>query len=277
MESDSIIIEQFILKYSKEASKTLEKFEPDELLPFFENSSVDVVLPLVQEMNPQIVLQVLKLMKEETAVRLFEAMKIPLAELFIRMMPVSEAEQVLSSLSPEKSLHIKRLLKYLKTAVGSYVDQTVFTLNENLIVKEALAQAKKHNSSLGPELFVLNPERKLVGLIKLSKLITELPKKEIRSILETRLDTIAPETPIQSVLNHPGWQNQYLMPVVDKSQVFLGVINLATVRKIKIKSDKILKDHSQDAIGALGDLYQIGIAGLLRVATDFKSETYNGE
>lgn len=277
MDSDSIIIEQFILKYSKEASKALEKFEPDELLPFFENSSVAVVLALVQEMNPQIVLQVFKLMKVDKSVRLFEAMKIPQAELFIRMMPVSEAEQVLSSLSPQKSLHIRRLLKYLKTSVGSYVDQTVFTLNENLMVKEALVQAKRHKASLEPELFVLSPERKLVGVIKLSKLITELPKKEIRSIMETSLDTIAPETPIQSVLNHPGWQNQYLMPVVDKSQIFLGAINLATVRKIKIKSDKILKDHSKDAIGALGDLYHIGLAGLLRVATDLKSDTYNGE
>lgn len=277
MDSDSFIIEQFILKYSKEASKALEKFEPDELLSFFENSSVAVVLALVQEMNPMIVLQVFKLMKEETAAELFEAMKIPLAELLIRMMPVSEAEQVLSSLSPQKSLHIRRLLKYLKSSVGSYVDQTVFTLNENLIVKEALAQAKRHNSSLEPELFVLSPERKLVGAIKLSKLITELPKKEIRSIMETNIGTIAPETPIQSVLNHPGWQDRYVMPVVDISQVFLGVINLATVRKIKINSDSILKDHSKDTIGALGDLYQIGIAGLLKVATDFKSDTYNGE
>jgi Mg/Co/Ni transporter MgtE len=265
------------LKYSKEASTALEKFDPEELLPFFERSSVDVMLALVQEMNPQTVLQLFKLMKKETVAGLFETMKISLAELLIRMMTVSEAEQVISSLSPEKALHIKRLLKYLKTSVGSYVDQTVFTLNENLIVKEALAQAKRHFASLEPELFVLSPERKLVGVVKLSKLISELSKKEIRSIMETNIDTIAPETTIQTVLDHPGWQDQYLMPVVDSSQVFLGVIRLATVRKIKINSDKILKDHSKDTIGALGDLYQIGLAGLLRVATDFKSDTYNGE
>jgi len=275
MDSDSIIIEQFILKYSKEASGALERFEPEELVPFFENTSVDILLPLVQEMNPLIVLQLIKLIKKETLVQLFEAMKLPLAELLIRMMPVSEAEKVLGSLSPEKSLHIRRLLKYLKTSVGSYVDQTVFTLNESLNVKEALAQAKRHKSDLEPELFVLTTERKLVGFIKLSKLITELPKKEIRSIMETSLNTIAPETPIMSVLNHPGWQDQYLMPVVDNSQVFLGVISLATVRKLKITSDKILEDHNKDTIGALGDLYQIGIAGLLRAATDFKSDTYD--
>lgn len=277
MDSDSIFIEQFILKHSKEASKALEKFEPDELLPFFENNSVAVVLSLVQEMNPQMVLQVFKLLKEETAVRLFEAMKIPLAELFIRMMPVSEGEKVLNSLSQEKSLHIRRLLKYLKTSVGSYVDQTVFTLNENLTVKEGLAQAKRHASSLEPELFVLTSERKLVGVIKLSNLITELPKKEIRAIMETSLNTIAPEAPLQSVLNHHGWLDHYVMPVVDTSQVFLGVISLATVRKVTIISDNTLKDHSKDTIGALGDLYQIGIAGLLRVATDFKSDTYDGK
>ena len=273
MDSDSTIIEHFIFKYSKEASGALQEFEPAELVPFFENTSADVLCALIQEMNPQLVLQVFELMKKETVIQLFELMKIPLAELLIRMMSVTENEQILSSLSPEKSLHIKRLLKYLKTSVGSYVDQTVFTLNENLIVKEALAQAKRHTSSLEPELFVLTQERKLVGVVNISKLITELPNKEIRSIMETRLNTISPETPIQSVINHPGWQDQYLMPVVDKLQVFLGAISLATVRKIKNKSDKILEDHSKDTIGALGDLYHIGIAGLLRVATDFKSDT----
>ncbi len=275
MDSNSTIIDQFVLNYSKEAARALEQFEPDELLAFFENNSVDVLLALLQEMNPQIVLKLMKLLKKETLVPLFEAMLIPHAELFIRMMDESEAEQILGSLSPEKSIPIRRMLKYLKTSVGAYVDQTVFTLNEGLIVKDALVQAKRHKTRLDPELFVLTSERKLVGLISLSKLITESPKKEIRSIMETRFNTIAPETPIQSLLNHPGWQEQYVMPVLDPSQVFLGVISLASVRKIKNQADKIWEDHSKHTIGALGDLYQIGIAGLLSVATDLKSDIYD--
>lgn len=277
MDSDTILIEQFILNFGKEASGALEGFEPAELLPFFENTSADVLLVLIQEMNPQVVLQVLELMEEKRLILLFEAMKLPLAELLIRMMSDSEAQKILGSLSPEKSIHIRRLLKYLKTSVGAYADQSVFTLYETLSVKEALAQAKRHKSSLDPELFVLTPERKLVGVVNISKLITELPIKEIGSIMETSPNTISPETPIQSLINHPGWQDQYVMPVVDNAQVFLGAINLATVRKIKIMSDKISNDHSKDTIGALGDLYHIGIAGLLRVATDFKSDTYDGK
>lgn len=273
MDTDAIIIEQFVLKHGKEASGALEKFEPEELLPFFENTSVDVLLALLQEMNPQIALQLIKLLKKETVVPLFEAMLISHAELFIRMMSESEAEQILGSLSPEKAIHIRRLLKYLKTSVGSHVNQTVFTLNETLTVKDALAQAKRHKFNLEPELFVLSSERKLLGVVKISKLITESPKKEIRSIMEPSLNTIAPETTIQSVLNHPGWQDQYIMPVLDHSHVFLGVISLATVRKIKNQSAKALEDHSKNTIGALGDLYQIGIAGLLSVARDIKPDT----
>jgi hypothetical protein len=67
------------------------------------------------------------------------------------------------------------------------------------------------------------------------------------------------------------------MPVVNSTQDFIGVIRLATVRDIKFKSDKISEDHSKETIGALGDLYHIGLAGLLRVATDFKSDTYDGK
>ena len=273
MDNNGIIIEQFVLKHSKEAAVALEKFEAGELVDFFEECSVEVLLALVPNMNPQLILQVLKLMKEEKVIQVFESLEASLSVVFIRMMSKTEAEEILKKLSSEKALYIQRLLKYLTKSVGSYVDQAVFTLHENLTVKEALAQAKRHKTNLEPNLFVVTPERKLAGVIKLSDLITENPKKEIRAIMQTKLSIIEAETPINSIINHPGWKEFFVLPVVDHSRVLLGVIKLETIRTIQIKSDQSGEDIGKDTVKALSDLYQIGVAGLLGMVTELKSDT----
>lgn len=271
MNTDSIIVRQFFLEHYHEAAGELEKFEPNELSSFFDDAPVDLLQAVIPVMNPQVLLHVFELMKQENVFRLFESMEFGKAEYLIRMMNESQAEEILNKLPSEKSLHIRRMLKYLKNAVGTYVEQKVFTLTENLTVKEAWAQARRYKSNIEPNLFVIAPDRKLKGMVNLSDLIKEKPEKDISSIMKSKFATIPPETPIESILGHPGWMEQYVLPVVDESKVFLGVIRLETIRSIQIDSDPHTVDPGLNAINALGDLYQIGLAGLLRVATDFKS------
>ena len=61
------------------------------------------------------------------------------------------------------------------------------------------------------------------------------------------------------------------MPVVDNTSLFLGVIKLETIRSILAPSEKRREGLGDDAISALGELYQIGLAGLLKSATDLGS------
>ena len=272
MNSDEIIVEQFLQDYSKEAARALEKFEPEHLGEFLNNTSTELLLKVIPFMNPQIILKVYGIMREEKLIQLFESMEVQNAEFSIRMMNESLSETILTKLSSEKSIHIKRLLKYMRNSVGSFIDPTVFTLTEKLTVKEALVQTKKRKTGIDPILFILTPERKLAGYILLADLISEDPANEIRLFMKTKMATISPETPYKSLLSHPGWADHYCLPVVDKSSTFLGVIRLETIRSILFKSDQRMEDQNQAVINALGELYQIGLVSLLRSATDLKQE-----
>ena len=89
--------------------------------------------------------------------------------------------------------------------------------------------------------------------------------------MNNKIITIPPETPVQSVLSHQEWTDYYALPVVDQTSVFLGAIRLETIRSILVDSDKRKEELGQTAISALGELYQIGLAGLLKSATDLRS------
>jgi magnesium transporter len=271
MDTDAIIISQFIQEHGREAAQALEQLETDRLAAFFNDNLEDLSLVIIPLMNPLLMATVFELMQQEKVVRLFESLEIQYTVLLIRIMDEDLAEKILNSLSAEKSTFIRRLLKYFENSVGAHMDPTVFTLTDKMTVKEALAEAKRHNRKISPNLFVLTSERRLVGVINLSDLIAEDPEIEIRQIMNDKIFTIPPETPIQSILNHPEWTNYYSLPIVDQTSVFLGTIRLETIRSIMIKSDKSLENMGQVAISALAELYQIGLVGLLKTATDLKA------
>jgi magnesium transporter len=271
MNTDAIIIKHFIQEYGKEAARALENIVPDKLAAFFNDTSVELLLEIIPQMNPHLMSMVFELMQQEQVVQLFESLEIQTSVLSIRMMNKNLAELILNTISSEKSTSIRRLLQYLENSVGSHMDPTVLTLSENMTVQEALAEAKRHNRKISPNLFVLKSDRRIAGVINLSDLISMDSENEIRSIMNTKILTIPPETPIQSILYHQEWTDYYAMPVVDQTSLFLGAISLETIRSILAKSHNKMENLSQTTIDALGELYQIGLGGLLKSATDLKS------
>ena len=159
----------------------------------------------------------------------------------------------------------------VKDSIGSFIDPAVFTLTDHMTVQDALKEARKYKNKIEPNLFVLTLDRKLRGFINVSDLISENPESEINAIMNTRISALHPETPVRSVLTRQEWSKLGSMPVVDSASVFLGVIKLESVRSILAPSKKGKEDPGEDTISALGKLYQIGLAGLPKSATDLRS------
>lgn len=274
MNYDSILIKRFILQHSRLAARACEDIEPGKLAGFFNESPNEWLLELIPHMNPLWLSEVYKKMNPERLASLLEIMEINLLAVAIRMMHEDLGESMLNRLSDEKSTSVKKLLQYMDQSVGAHMDPAVFTLEENLTVEDAVSAIKRHNEPVDPQLFVTGPGRILVGAINLSDLITREPGMEIRSLMMTSMLTLSPETPIQSLLNHKEWQNFYVLPVVDHTSFFLGAIRLEKLRSIQARSDNKGGEMDQLTISALGDLYRIGLAGLLRSATNLAEPSF---
>jgi len=273
MNSDSILIRQFMKVNSKSAARALEAFEPETIAGFFNDTPAEWLLDVLPQMNPQRMSEAFERMDPEVLVMLVESLEISHLVMSFRMMKEEHANSILNKLSEEKKASVKRLIHYLDHSVGAHMDPEVFTLLENLTVKEAISAIKKNKERVQPQLFVLNAGRKFMGVISLSDLITGNSGMEIKSMMNTKITSLSPETPIQSVLSHQEWQDFYALPVVDKSSVFLGAIGLEYIRSILVRSDSKGEEMGQLTISALGELYRLGLAGLVRSATEIDALT----
>jgi magnesium transporter len=271
MNTDLIIIKQFMQEHGMAAARALEKLEPERLAPFFNKTSTELLREVVPRMNPHLLSMVFVSMKPEKVIRLFESLDVQFVVLSIRMLDHNLSEIILNGFSPEKSTAVRQMMKYLENAVGSHMDPAVLTLSERMTVEEALVEIRRYKEKIHADLFVLSSERKIKGVVNLSEMITNNPEKEIRHIMNPSIPAISPETPIQSILHHYEWAEYYALPVVDRTSLFLGAIRLETIRSILVKSDKKFDEQSQTAINALGELYQIGLSGLIKSATDLKT------
>lgn len=273
MNSDTILLKRFLQVHSMVAARKLEEIEPDKLADFFNDTPVEWLLDVVPLMNPQSMSGIFERMNQDRLVMLCESMEVKFAVFSFRMMNEGLAGTILNRLSPGKSDSVRKLLQYLDHTVGAHMDPKVFTLTENLTLKDALAAIKKHKQRIQPHLFVITSDRKLVGVIALSDIITGDSDREIKAMMITKFTSLSPETPIQSVLNHREWQSFYAMPVVDHTSLFLGVISLESIRAILVQSGNKVEDMGQMTISALGELYRLGLAGLLRSASEISAPT----
>jgi magnesium transporter len=258
---------------NKAAARALETFEPKTIAGFFNETPAEWLLDVIPQMNSQRMSEAFEKMDPEVLVQLFESLEISHLVMSIRMMKEDHAASILDKLSEEKAASVKRLIHYLDHSIGAHMDPEVFTLLENLTVKEAISAIKKNKERVQPQLFVLNAERKLMGVLSLSDLITGNPGMEIKSMINTKITSLSPETPIQSVLSHREWQDFYALPVVDHTSMFLGAIRLENIRSILVRSGSKGDDMGQLTISALGELYRLGLAGLVRSATEIDALT----
>lgn len=271
MNTDSILIEQFIQEHSKVAARALEDLEAEKRAGFFNESPKKWLLKLLPNMNAQGMSEVFEKMNPERLVSLLESMELVHTIASIRMMKQDLAESMLNKLSEDKSASVKKVLNYMDHSVGAHMDAHVFTLTDILTVKDAMAHLKKHSGQISPQLFVLDSDRKFVGVVSLSDLLTEKPGNVIRGLLKTGLTTLSPDTPLQSLISHPQWLEFHALPVVDQTSLFLGAIHLETIRSIVVEPGNTGEEVGQLAMSALGELYRLGLAGLLRSAIDLET------
>jgi hypothetical protein len=96
----------------------------------------------------------------------------------------------------------------------------------------------------------------------------------LKNVLKDDMVRLLAETPGAAALNHSAWQDYCELPVVTGNELFLGVLRYQSL--IQIGSGRRRSRMQQNIITtgtALGQLYRLGIASLIRGALDVYNDT----
>ena len=263
MDNDRILLEEFITNHTTDAARLVEQLKVEQISSFINNLSIDLSVMLLKEMDMFMATRCLEEIETEKSARIIEAFPTSIASSFLRKIQKEKEEQILNKMEPKISESLSQMLYHMENTAGAIMNPQVPTILENLNVKEAFDIVKKSKQQSYEYIYILDGDRKLIGIVKLEDLIIAEPKEQIASIMDKEVPYLYSEVEIQKIPDHPGWFELNALPVLDRSGVFIGELNQSVIRKMDINKKRKVPQHAIAAGNALGELYKLGLSGLL--------------
>lgn len=268
MNSERIILENFITHHPADAARILERLKIEETALFLKEIPGDLAVGIFNQLERYTAVKCLEMLDAEQAKVIVERLPLQVVSVFLRRIKKELREAILSLASQEISIPLRRMLSYPADSAGALGDPLVLTLPDDITVKEALQRVKKRLEGALYYLYIVNRNQALSGVINMRELMLARPGDQLSSVMHTKVACLSAELNFQAILNHPGWQEYHALPVVEESGILLGAIRYETLRRIERESRKNrLPRQAIAASNALGELYQIGFSGLIRSAT----------
>jgi len=268
MNSDRIILDKFITHHPADAARILERLPIEETAAFLKEIPSDLSVAIFNQLERYTAVKSLELIGPEQAAAIVEKLPLQVVAIFLRRLNKELRTEILRLVSEESSTLLRRMLNYPADSAGALADPLVLTVPEDLAIKEALQRVQKRPQKALYYLYIINRNQILTGVLTLRELMLAPPGEHLSRVMHPSVERLSADLDFQAILNHPAWQEFHALPVVDNTGVLLGAIDYETLRRIeKGGKRKRLPRHALNASVALGELYKIGVSGLVRSAT----------
>ncbi|WP_227395748.1 magnesium transporter [Jeotgalibacillus aurantiacus] len=215
--------------------KIYEYLSPEEMGEIMENIDADDedYEPLFAEMNPQYAADLLSHMYTDDAVDVLNELDKEQVASYLTIMDKESAEE------------IKNLLHYEEYTAGSIMTTEFVSIPEHSTVRSAMAILR--NKAPGAETiyytFVINEDRKLVGVVSLRDLITSDEDVLIKDIMSERVVSVSVGDDQEDVARTMKDYDFLALPVVDFQNHLLGIITVDDI--IDVLEEEASDDYSK--------------------------------
>ncbi len=232
----------FMKLEKEERSKVYQYLSPEEMAGLFENLEVeeDEYEELLSEMNPSYVADMLSHMYADDAVDVLNEL---------------DKDQVVSYLTimdDEAAQEIKELLHYEEYTAGSIMTTEFIAISANQTVRSAMYILK--NEAPQAEtiyyVYVIDEEKKLVGVISLRDLIVADDDTMISEIMNDRVVSVSVSEDQEEVARKMRDYNFLALPVVDFQNHLIGIITADDI--MDVMDEEASDDYSK--LAGLSDM-----------------------
>ena len=275
MNTEQIILEKFIQSHPVTVAKILEHYKIEEIVSLLNEIPQHLALNVLNELEPYSAIKCLEMLDPSTSAALAAKLPIQVISVFLSQVSLELQESILSLMPQEISIPLRKTLQYPSASAGALADPFVPALPEDITAKEALQRVQNRKDKINHLIYIVNRNQVLCGVISLKELMFAHSASLLYEIMQKNVSVINADLNYQRILVHTGWQNAHVLPVVDENNILLGIIRYNALRQID--NEKKTNKESEQIINtgkALGELYQIGLSGLMRTAaTLFKEQS----
>jgi len=225
----------------------------------------DAAAGLIERMVPHHAARVLAALGPERGARALALLELDVAARLLRQLAALDAEAgeaLLAAAAPPRARALRALLRFPAHTAGALMDPEVLALPVEVTAAEALERVRAAPGATRYNLYVVDREQLLVGVLTLRELLLAPPRKQLAEIMVREPLRVAASEDRARVVSHPGWREVHALPVVDERGAYLGAVRYRTLRALE---DELLhaSGEDEDASRALGRLFAAAAGGVL--------------
>ncbi len=225
----------------QDAITILEQLKQDEQVEVFDELDVEDQAELLPRLHPETAAEIVAELDSEgqaniaervddrTLSRILDEMEPDDAADVIGELPKERQQRVLANM--EEADDVRPLLIHPDESAGGLMTTSFLTLRPGMTAQEAIDALREWNpdDEMPYYLFVVDRERRLVGVVSLRQLLVASPMRLIGEIMDPDVISVPAGTDQEEVANLMKKYDLLALPVVDAQNRLLGIITVDDV------------------------------------------------
>ncbi len=263
MQVDNPLSREFLLLYPVEAARVLEQVPVEHVAALFTELPPALMATVTGPMLPGIAASCLDKMSPESAAKLVAELPVSSATRIFRLLPIAKQNEVSAHLPDKTNRQIHHHLAYPAESAGALLDSKIDMLPQNATVTEAIRRIERLDHPVSCEIYIIDESHHLVGSIDLGRLLISDHHARLQGIMNRKAQPVSAHTPAATLLSHPGWTSRHRLPVVERDNTLVGVLDYSHLRSSMGESETVSSRDPLENILTLASLYWLSLAQLL--------------
>jgi len=228
--------------HPSDAARLLTDIEEEERIEIFKLLPPETSSEVILEFDESIREKLLAFISSEELAELVDEMDTDDATDIIAELPHREAQNVLESIEEEDSREVKKLLHYPEDTAGGKMQTELVAAPEDSTVEETIEHVRAMSDKVDhiSNVFIIDALQKLVGTVRLEKLILAKPRTPVKDIMDEKFNMVTVDVDQEEVARMFQRYDLLSVAVTDSGGTLLGRITIDDV--VDIIEDEIFED-----------------------------------
>ena len=225
----------------------LDDFATEDLLKIYRILPKDMATDVFVYLPPEVSQNLLTLMSESEAGAVIDDLYADDAADLLDEMPSMVVKKLLAKTSPETRAAVNHLLQYEEDSAGSIMTVEFVDLKEYYSVSQAIETIRRTgiDKETINNCYVLDAERKLLGMVTLRKLLLAKPEEKVGDLMEENVILVRTSTDQEEVARLFKKYDFTSMPVCDSENRLVGIVTVDDI--VDIIQEEAEEDFSKMA------------------------------
>ena len=262
MKVDNPVSSEFLLQYPVEAARVLEHVSVENVAALFIELTPGMSVPVLVAMLPNFAAACLEKMAPSLATTFLSELPVAHAAYIFRFLSPSTQQELSTQLSDKVRSRILRFLEYVPLSAGDLMQTTFTMLPEDLTVADAIHRIERMRHSVACEIYITDNRHHFTGVLELGKLMVSNHHARLRDMITKKTPSISAHATVDNLLSHPGWEAHKSLPVVERDNTLVGILDYTQIQEITAEKTSGANDSLQNLLSLAG-LYWLSLSQLL--------------